>query len=745
MMKKREGARLSMLCDMSEIASLLVGSENLENFLQRTVVMVAEHLDVPVCSIYMYDEKNRELVLKATTGLNPQAVNRVRMNLGEGLVGTVMKTYEPILEASCRKNPHFKYIAEIFEEGFESFLAVPIGRGRERIGVLTVQHTIPDYFTELDVTALRGIAAQLAGVTANARLLMSLDIQPVPQVTEDLYERLSFVAGKSASGGYAFGLSTILDPAQIEVTEESVGIHNDVSVSDFRRALARTAEQLEDLQNRLSKKLPEAASLIFAAHHMILKDEGFSQRVAGQMEEGVAAGEAVRNASNYYIRMFASSSRDALREKALDVEDLALRIIANLRPSSNHHDGPVAGRVVITDRLYPSDILRLAAEEVRGAVLVGGGITSHVAILSRSLQFPLVICDEMELLNLPRGTPLLLDADMGNIYVNPSRETVARFEQRNKTKRSLKSLAKSVTDTTATRDGTRIRLMANINILGELEIARSLKAEGVGLYRTEFPFLIRSSYPSEEEQYRIYRRMFEEMKGKPVVVRTLDLAGDKVLPYAESIKEDNPQLGLRSLRFLFEYRDVFEQQIRAILRAADGAENAAILFPLVSSLDEFREARQCVFECRDRLKELGIPHNDSPRLGAMIEIPAIVEIVDDIAEEVDFASIGTNDFVQYMLAADRGNDRVLRYYQPYHPAVLRALKKIVQSFERHGKEISLCGEQAHDMDYLSFLVGIGIRTLSVDPRCIPDVQRTLAEDTLEESVLHADSLLAEKT
>ena len=220
---------------------------------------------------------------------------------------------------------------------------------------------------------------------------------------------------------------------------------------------------------------------------------------------------------------------------------------------------------------------------------------------------------------------------------------------------------------------------------------------------------------------------------------------DRVLPYAESIKEDNPQLGLRSLRFLFEYRDIFEQQIRAILRAADGAENAAILFPLVSSIDEFREARQCVFDCRDRLAEMNIPHHPSPRLGAMIEIPAIVEIVDDVAEEVDFASIGTNDFVQYMLAADRSNDRVIRYYQPWHPAVLRGLEKIVRAFNNQGKEISLCGELAHECEFIPFFIGIGIRMLSVDPRYIPSVQHCLEETDLGEARRFAHAVLVEST
>ncbi len=744
-MRRTEDTHLSMLCDMSEIASLLVGSENIEGFLQRTVVMVAEHLRVPVCSIYLYDEMNRELALKATRGLNPGAVDRVRMKLGEGLVGKAMEICNPILKGSVKYNPEFKYFNEAYDGRYESFLAIPITRGKERIGVIVVQHEGPNYFGAADAMALRGIAAQLAGVIANARLLIGLDVPTPPPNIDEFFKRLRFVKGRSASGGFAFGLSAIFDHKGAELGEEIITVGETSTVEDFKRSLSETARQLEELQRRLFERLPEAASLIFDAHHMILKDAGFSRRVFDYMGSGKGAAEAVRLTANHYIKLFSSSSHEALREKALDVEDLALRIIANLQ-AINVADGmPVAERVIVTDMLYPSDMLRLVAEDVRGAVLVGGGLTSHVSILSRSLQFPLVLVDNKELLGIPRGIPILLDADLGNVYVDPAPDVVEQFETRNKTRASIDLLSRNVRDVTLTRDGERIRLMANINILGELEIARALKAEGVGLYRTEFPYLVRSSYPSEEEQYQVYRKLFSEMEGRPVVIRTLDLAGDKMLPYAESRQEDNPQLGLRSIRFLFENKDIFEQQVRAVLRAGAGFYKMGILFPLVSSLDEFREARDFVLSCVNQMQKEGLPCNDRPSIGLMIEVPALVDIIDDVAEAVDFASIGTNDLVQYMLAADRGNDKVAKYYQPFHPSVLRSIKKIVTAFSERGKEVSLCGEKARDKDYLPFLAGVGVRILSIDPRYIPEVQRYLRELDMSEARAYAERLVGENT
>lgn len=745
-MKKPEGNHLSMLCDMSEIASLLAGSENMESFFNHTVVMVAEHLHVPLCSIYIYDDETRELVLKAALGLNPRSIEQERVKLGEGPVGTAMKTLDPILEGSVRTNQNYKYYEEADEGAYESLLAVPIGRGDERIGVIVVQHDQRDYFSELDVTALRGIASQLAGVIANARLLMSMERKPGPTPMEDIFHRLRFVKGKSGSEGYAHGLSAPFDKRNSVRLYDTIRPDDDRATrEDFYRSLKQTSDQLKDLQGGFFQRLPEAASLIFDAHHMILKDEGFSRRVMEHMDEGQGAAESVRLAALHYIKAFSSSSYDYLREKVVDIEDLALRIIENLLPKTARESYSMAGRIVIADVLYPSDILWLAAEEVRGTVLVGGGTTSHIAILSRSLQLPLVITDNRELLMIPRGTPLLVDADQGNLYVHPSADVITTFQQKQETRQSLESLAESVTETTTTRDGEPVEIMANINLLGELPIARELKARGVGLYRTEFPFLVRSGLPSEEEQYAIYRRVFVDMEGRPVVIRALDLAGDKVLPYMKSHKEENPQLGLRSIRFLFENPDIFEQQLRAILRAAAGFERVGILFPLISSIDEFEEARQCVENCIADLRRQKVPHHPSPALGPMVELPALVEIIDDMARKADFASIGTNDFVQYMLAADRANDRVVRYYQPWHPAVLRGLQKIVSAFNNQGKEISLCGELAHECEFIPFLIGIGIRVLSVDPRFIPSVQQCLKETDLGEARCFADAVLAEST
>jgi phosphotransferase system enzyme I (PtsP) len=285
--------------------------------------------------------------------------------------------------------------------------------------------------------------------------------------------------------------------------------------------------------------------------------------------------------------------------------------------------------------------------------------------------------------------------------------------------------------------------LANINLLSDLSLAADFKAEGIGLYRTEFPFLVRSAVPSEEEQFHVYKRLFDEMAGKEVTIRVLDIGSDKLPAYSDVAAETNPALGLRALRFLFRHRDIFRQQLRAILRAAVEAEKPRIMLPMISSLDDFQKARQMVYNCKVELERENIPHHRKPLIGALIELPCLMEIADELAAEADFLSIGTNDFIQYMLAADRTNEKVAEYYLPYHPAVMRSLAKIVSAARNRSTDISVCGELVHDPQYIPFLLGIGIRTLSVYPGFLPAVQKTIANFKLSEAKIYANRLLAQ--
>ena len=745
MTKSKNRDHLNLLCDIGELANLIIGSTDIQGFLQQTVEMVARHLNADVGSIYLYDDATRDLVLQATIGLNPSAVGRVRMKSGEGLVGITYASQQPICEDRASSHPNFKYFKEADEDPFESFLAVPIHRGNEKIGVLVVQHEQTGYFDEIDVMAMRAIASQLTGAIENARLMMDQNRQTAPSREDDLLERLRFVKGKTASSGIAYAPVTVL-----KADHESLFSHRPdsefvTSPQDFLKALETTKQQLTDLQDRLAQRLPESAALIFEAHFMILKDARFVDAMLAKIEQGTSVPGAVRDVAGHYIDLFSSASSAYLQEKAHDIKDLARRLLNNLRKETAKETDHAQDRIVIAQQLLPSDLLKLASEDVKGIVLVSGGVTSHVAIIARSLKLPMVIADHIDLLELPDDMPMLLDADIGSIYADPSETIIQRFDSHNQAQKAEDNAARPILAKTRTRDGESIKLLANINLLSEIKLAKDLNVEGIGLYRTEFPFLVRSNLPSEEEQYLVYKRLCDEMGDKEVTIRTLDIGGEKLLPYFGGAKEANPELGLRSIRFSLHHRDVFLQQLRAILRAGADAGNLKILFPMISAIDEFRQARQAVEEAMAGLARQQLPFHGAPALGAMIELPAVLDIIDELAKEADFFSIGTNDFIQYMLAVDRGNERVSAYYQPYHPSVLRSLHRIIQAAVKAQIDVTICGEMGYEPAYIPFFIGAGLRTFSVDPYFLRAVQDKIVNLSASEATAYARALLAEST
>jgi len=753
-MAKEDRNHFSLLCNIGALTDLLTTGSDIEKFLQRTVMMVSRHLDANICAIYLYDEKSEMLILRAITGAD--AIDKVHIKPGEGTVGSVFESLRLIHEGNISPRPgfmdeslHIRSVAPITEpyKNLESFLAVPIHRGTRKIGVIVVQHEDGDYFNETDALALQALASQLAGAIENARLLANLhksDSRTGEKI--NILERLQFIKGESASGGYVFSKSKKFKRIHDVLKADDTDSDNIYSLDDFYKAVQKTGEQLTEFQTRLAERLLESASMIFTAHFMILKDAQFINKIVQLIMEGISPPRAVKDVTNYYIEKFSSASNAYIREKVSDIEDLSARILKNLYNLGMEDPNNYENRIVLTKHLYPSEILKIASENVKGIVLLKGGVTSHVAILSRSLKIPMVIADQSELLNLPDDTPVLLDADIGNIYIHPTEEIIQQFEKQNKIKKAALLLKRTMMPTTYTQDGTRVHLFANINLLSEIAAARELKAEGVGLYRTEFPFLIRPAFPSEEEQYLIYKRLFDEMEGGgDVTIRTLDIGGDKIAGYSSEDDEANPALGLRSIRFSLRHKDMFEQQLRAILRAAVNAHNPKIMFPMISSVDEFNESKQMVLDCIDSLNREGLPHHPKPAVGMMIEIPSVVEIIEELVCEADFFSIGTNDFIQYILAIDRTNEKMADYYCPYHPSVLRGLARVVRAVISKNKSISLCGEMAHESEYLPFLIGIGVRIFSVDPQFLPYVQERIGNLTLTDAEEQAKKLLSEGT
>ena len=715
---------VDLICSAGELTGIFEKSHSLGQFLQQVISVVAWHMRAAVCSVYLIDRRTDELVLTANQGLDPGAIGRIRLKQGEGLVGTAVWELRAIREGRARQNPNFKPVPNIGEERYEAFLAVPILRGSQRIGALVVQDPQPDYFDENDEKALRAIAAQLASTIENADLLLSLHELSgnAPGAPGLLPAGQPFIRGISCSSGVAQGAAVILTVAPDDGFRQAsaASAAGEPPAVDFQTALTRTEAQIEQLQIEMEAKLADVAALIFGSHLLVLKDEQFTGAMRASIARGAAPAAAVKEVVDRFVHLFSTSVNPVLRQKTLDVMDLGRRLLRNLYGGSDE-EANYRGTIVVASGLLPSDILKLSAQQAEGLVVIGGGATSHLSVLARSLGLPMAVVGDERMAALPDKTPLLLDADQGTVFINPTEDILVRYRD---LKSAMTQAEQAAADTKAeslTQDGVRIRLMANINLLSDVPVALRLKAEGVGLYRSEFPFIVRNDFPSEEEQYRIYSRIVREMEGREVTFRTLDIGGDKALSYFPLVSEANPFLGLRAIRFSLRYRQFFAPQLRALLRA--GAEGPTrIMFPMISSLEDFLTARDVVHDCAAALRQEGLPCAEKPALGIMVELPSAAEIIDDLTQEVDFVSIGSNDLVQYVLAVDRTNERVADLYQPHHPAVLRVLHRVAQAARRAGRPLSICGDMAANPKMIPFLLGIGIHTLSLDPRHIPGVR-----------------------
>lgn len=553
--------------------------------------------------------------------------------------------------------------------------------------------------------------------------------------------------GRGVGRGRVAGVSRLLHrELALDILEKSrIGDGGAILPVTFESLVEKTVRQLEASRARLGERLPEAATLLFDSHLTMLNDPMFRGRVHDELRAGSRLDKAIAETAVAFIQFFESSPHEFLREKAQDIEDIAIRLIGNLAPDKQGASpSENESAIIVAQELLPSDIVRIAQTRARAIILTNGGLTGHVSLLVRSLGIPLVIVNTPGFLLLEDGTPLVVDGPEGTVTVNPTEAEIREIEL-GAAAGARQFAGAEPRRGTKTRDGETVRLMANINLLNEVGDALAAQAEGVGLYRTENLFLMHKDIPSEDEQRAIYRGMLERMgPDRPVVFRTLDVGGDKVLSYFDDPPESNPALGLRSTRFTLRHPEIFDSQMRAILRAAGSRETTGVMFPMIGSIDEWRKARARFDACAAQVEgETGVANR--VRLGVMVEIPSVVEIAADLAKEAAFFSIGTNDFIQYALGADRTNESVADYYCPHHPSVLRGLKRIADAAIAAGIPVSVCGEMAHDPRYVPFLLGIGIRILSIDPSYLPAIREQIAGIDTKEAAAYAASLLAEPT
>ncbi|TVR01027.1 MAG: phosphoenolpyruvate--protein phosphotransferase [Spirochaetaceae bacterium] len=737
---------VELIWSIGELSGLFEKRTNMGGFLQDVVDRIAGHMESDVCSIYLYDEEADVLVLRATRGLNPESVGKVHLQIGEGISGSALKELRPIREAHASKSPYFKAVPDIGEEQYESFLAVPIKRGLNRIGVMSLQHHRPDFFDVQDARAIQAIASQLAATLENVEILMEIHAGHTETDRQVSQEDIRVFVGRSASDGVALGTSVSfgvrgeelpVQPDMGDADSGCTGENRDEELRRFHQSLSATQSQLESLQVAIESDYADVASLIFSSHLLMLKDEQFSGEMVREIESGCTAKQAVIKVVNHYVQLFSQSKNARVQEKTQDVKDLGHRLVTNLSGDADV-EGDYRGQIILAADVFPSELVRIAAQHAEGLVLKDGGVTAHIAILSRSLGLPVVLCKDARLFAVADGTRLLLDGYEGTVYVEPEESVLARFQQ-NLDRSDGRGVKKEIPETSHTRDNQRVHLLANINIFHDARIAQENRAEGIGLYRSEFPFIVQNTFPTEEEQYRIYRSVIESMNGRPVTLRTVDIGGDKLAPQS-GVVETNPFLGFRGIRFCLDRPEIFRDQLRALLRAGLDAD-LRIMLPMVSSVDEYIAAKGHLQDCSRELTAEGIAHNATPQLGAMVELPSAVEISHALAKAADFLSIGTNDLVMYTLGVDRTNERVGHMYKPYHPAVLRSLRRVCEAGRQARCPVSICGDAAGDEAMILFLLGIGMRTFSVEPRQLPRIKEMIPQLSIRDARTFARKLL----
>lgn len=711
---------------LSEKAALFENDGEQDRFLIDAVTAIRNTVGAAATAIFLYDPESKELVFRA--GLDEEGLwDRLRCEATDAplrfsLDGTAVG--DAFREGRIVR---WEYGEGEADNAIRSKMIVPIAHGPIHIGVLILADSRSEAFVDCEDGHLLAVAARVGDLIAEGSLLVGR-----PTSARTTMQR---IGGHRASEGVAIGRAL---PFWSENRPDSRIVPRATSEEElerFDRAVAFSLEQLEALLGENSP-IADVGALIFQAHVLMLRDPSFTGRMRERIAENASAVDAIRGVVGEYVELFAGMQEQRLAEKAQDVRDLGNRLVVNLQDSSA--DGfSYKGRIVLARHVYPSDLARLAVEQVAGVVLLGTAVTAHISILARSLDIPVLITDDRSLLRIEYDTELLLDADGGTLIVRPSEEVLAEYRSRGE---RVTATPGGYTLAGSTADGYKITVAANVNILKDAEDARRRGSEGIGLYRSEFPFILKDDFLSEEQQYSIYRAIVETHHGKQVDLRTADIGGDKLLQ-GRSTVEDNPFLGVRGIRFSLANREMFRDQLRAMLRAGAGAD-LGIMLPMVSGVEEVIEARKEIEHAASDLAARGVPHNGRPRVGAMIELPSAALAVEELAQVCDFLSIGTNDLTMYLLAVDRTNEALSSLYRTYHPAVLHILERIAESAGELRGRLSVCGEAAADPVLMLFFVGIGITKLSVSPSRIESVKARLASYSREEAQAIARDLLS---
>ncbi|MBE9545867.1 MAG: phosphoenolpyruvate--protein phosphotransferase [Proteobacteria bacterium] len=720
---------------IDDIGRIITDSVSPEDTLDRIAGLIADKFNTDACSIYLLDADKKNLILKATVGLRKESVSKICMKRSEGLTGLVLEELRPVFVANPSRHPRFKLFKECGEEIYKTFLGVPLIYHKDVLGVLVVQTIRDDSLSESDIALFSAIASQISGAAAYALLLEDLGTKG------DVSKRLS-EPGKKKSGrkvkegplrglpvssGFAEGVAHYLGGA-VKFSEIGYEKREDVEVEITRlqKALDLSERQVLQLTENIKGQLSSEDAAIFHTYLMFLHDESFKNRIIEKIKNKLSAEYALKEVILDYLDVFSRMEDSYLRERGSDVKDVGRRILRNLLGIGDDSVKTFEeDTILVAPDISPTELINLRQDSLKGIVMSGGGKTSHAVILARSFEIPMVIGVKEIFDTIKETERLIIDGTSGLVFDNPGKEIIDEYRRLKDEKAKHDERLSEIRNLPAkTKDNHTVMLGANIGLLSDIELVKKYGADYIGLYRTEFPFIVRKEFPTEEEQFALYKKIVEGAEGREVTIRTLDIGGDKFLSYLDYSGEDNPYLGWRSIRVSLELDDIFREQIRAVLRAS-AFGNVKLMFPMITSIGEVKKIILILSEEKNRLKRGGVRFDETIKAGIMIEVPAAVKILNKLLSYVDFVSIGTNDLIQYTLAVDRNNPKVASLYNPLHPAVITTVSEIVSVCKKNGKEVGICGEAVFNPKCAYLFLGMGIDRLSMNPSSIPLIKELI--------------------
>jgi phosphotransferase system enzyme I (PtsP) len=706
--------------------------------LDRIVREIAGNMVAEVCSLYVL-RADHILELYATQGLNPSAVHRAQLKLGEGLVGTIAASARPLSLSDAQSHPAFQYLPETGEEIYHSFLGVPVLRAGRTLGVLVVQNRTMRNYRDEEQEALETVAMLMAEMIATGDLARLNR----PGVELDLRRPASFT-GASFNDGVGLGHVVLHEP-RVVVTN-LVAEDTDAELKRLSEAVGTLRLSIDDMLSRRDVAFEGEHRAVLEAYRMFANDAGWVRRLDEAVRNGLSAEAAVEKVQSDMRARLLHVADPYLRERLNDFDDLANRLLRQLMgrgPEQIAADQP-KDAIIVARSMGAAELLDYPRERLRGLVLEEGAATSHVVIVARAMGIPVTGQVKGVVSMAENGDAAIVDGEEGRIHLRPQPDVEAAYAEKVRFRARRQAMYRALRDQpSVSKDGVEVDLMMNAGLAVDLPQLEESGAAGIGLFRTELQFMVAATFPRAEAQEKLYRDVLDAASGRPVTFRTLDIGGDKVLPYfnPEHI-EENPALGWRAIRLTLDRPALLRSQIRALLKAASGRE-LRVMLPMVTEIREIAEARALIDREVRHLSRFGYELPRSLKLGAMLEVPALLYQLDELMQAVDFVSVGSNDLFQFVMAVDRGNSMVADRFDPLSTPFLRVLKQIAAAGARNGTPVTLCGELAGKPISAMALIAVGFRSVSMSPAAIGPVKAMLADLDVAELTRLCDERMAD--